>query len=67
MALSKKHFQAIARIMYDVKLTKRDNAHEQWDDVVRELARWCAAENEAFDRERFIEACETGTTRGMRS
>ena len=41
--------------------------HVTFDDAVRVIAKVLAADNPRFDRERFMEACETGHCRGMRA
>lgn len=58
--MSKKDYQATARTLHGVK----DVDHrEAWAVVVIALADVLAADNPRFDRERFVEACETGADR----
>lgn len=39
--------------------------HGMWETVCQETADVLAADSPRFDRARFIDACETGTTKGM--
>jgi hypothetical protein len=80
--MSKKDYQAIARTLFEIGATARaeyDAGHDTSHNAERlagrldavesmrgALADILAADNPRFDRARFIEACETGTTRGMR-
>ncbi len=41
-------------------------AHVQWSTDVQAMGDVCRQANPNFDRERFVEACETGATRGMK-
>jgi hypothetical protein len=71
MALSKKHYQAIAREIYVTRAKVQHDDGEYYtlhviSGLTVRLADMFKADNPAFDRERFTEACETGTTRGMR-
>ena len=71
--MTKKDFQVIARAIYRAR---KDDA-EQWEGnirgnigitvVVREVANALAKANPRFDRERFVEACETGACKGMKA
>lgn len=72
--MSKKDYQAIARAIHEARQTV---AHEDariaapsatnylMAHVQENIARALAADNPRFDRARFLEACETGSTRGM--
>lgn len=59
--MSEKDYQAIARAIY---ATTHGLTESQWRDVAEPIrsaiADALAADNSAFDRARFIEACETG-------
>ena len=69
--MSKKDYQAIARAIYRTRNGRpwegaADEAGLRILNIVRlEIAEVLAASNPRFDRERFKEACETGTTKGM--
>lgn len=66
--MTKKDFQALARALHlampliDAEPYNRKNT---WLRCVKYVADVCAASNPRFDRARFIEACETGKTKGM--
>lgn len=74
--MSKKDYQAIARVLYatrqnvitaDVKhLTPRELAEWAVGNVASRLADVLAADSPRFDRSRFLEACETGKCKGMK-
>lgn len=70
--MTKRDYQAIARAIYQTReMIYRDPSHDEVRDLLladlaERLSDVMAADNPRFDRERFIEACETGTTRGMR-
>jgi hypothetical protein len=67
--MSKKDYQAIAAILHRNRTQETDHGSESRSVVsmiAQDLADMMAGENPRFDRERFIEACETGTCRGMR-
>lgn len=75
MSMSKRDYQAIARAIYPVLRVAHDQARTVPQvniaiaairNVVENIADVMAEDNPAFDRARFLEACETGTTRGMR-
>lgn len=73
--MSKKDYQAIARAIYGARMRVEQppaNVRVNVSDCLLGIAH--ATENIAdalqrdsyrFDRERFIEACETGTCKGM--
>jgi hypothetical protein len=71
--VSKKDYQTIASVIYTVKLDAlctTGGAAEQSRDiwlghVSSRLAAAFAYDNPRFDRARFLEACETGTCKGM--
>lgn len=69
--MSKKDYQAIARAIYRIHSRdtegRRYTASQVMDDLREAVADALAAANSRFDRDRFLEACETGTTKGMRS
>jgi hypothetical protein len=60
--MSKKNYQAIAAALNEVKGVDH---REAWAVIVNALADVLAASNPRFDRSRFIEACKTGTCKGM--
>jgi hypothetical protein len=75
--MTKKHFQALARALYEaqplkpgpcsqIDFAKYASKVATWNACVKGVMDACSQSNGAFDRERFLEACETGTTRGMR-
>jgi hypothetical protein len=73
MAMSRKHYQEVALAVYAVRqampaFTQHFDgaAQSAADRMVGELSSVFARDNASFDRERFREACETGTCRGMR-
>lgn len=59
--MSKKHFQAFAEAIYRAHLDK-----PQRDELIAFLVPVFRECNPRFERDRFIEACETGKTKGMR-
>jgi hypothetical protein len=59
--MSKKNYQAIAMAIHDALYVADDK--ELFVAVLTDIM---ATDNPRFDRGRFMEACETGTTRGMR-
>jgi hypothetical protein len=70
--MSKKDYQAIAAALYtarkDSGINEYSSTREIWihECVVQNIASVLEDGNPRFDRERFIEACETGKCRGMR-
>jgi len=70
--MSKKDYQAIARVLYQARKTEpaapvfKPTAEEMRWDIAGRLATIFAADNPRFDRGRFLEACATGQTKGMR-
>jgi hypothetical protein len=73
--MTKKDYQAVARALYTavkphtyVEHGAQMFAREAvaWMDAVQGIADAMAQDSPRFDRARFLEACETGTTRGMR-
>lgn len=71
--MSKKDYQAIARAIHGVRqlhpaFTQHFDGkdYSAADTLTSYLAAVLAADSPRFDRARFVEACETGTTRGMR-
>lgn len=65
--MSKKDYQAMARVLYSVRrFAPYEGGQEHMlSEVTREVANVFAADNPRFDRARFIEACETGRCKGM--
>ena len=68
MALSRKHFEAVARILESNNAPVEDSTPgfiEGWEagreamrrDVANDLADYFATENPNFDRQRFLKAC----------
>lgn len=55
--MNRKHFKAIAAIMADARRFK--DAEEARQFIVRRLAVMMAADSPAFDRGKFIDACNT--------
>lgn len=71
--MSKKDYQAIARAIYGTReMIYRDPSHDMvrdalLADLVERLSDVFKAGNDRFSRERFVEACETGSCRGMKA
>lgn len=69
MAMRKKDFQAIARAIHgareDVNKNPRASAAVILTIAQNRVCDVLAASNPRFDRARFIEACETGSCKGM--
>ena len=73
--MSKKDYQAIAAALYRIRLsavTRPEPMHscagvEYIDATAMALADVLGAANPRFDRGRFIQACETGSCRGMKA
>lgn len=71
--MSKKDYQAIARAIHGTReMIYRVPEHDEvrrllLADLQDRLSGVFKADNSAFSRERFIEACETGKCRGMRA
>lgn len=69
--MSKKDYIAIARAIHSTReMIYRDPSHDEvrnalLADVADRLSDIFKADNSAFDRSLFLEACETGTTKGM--
>ena len=70
--MSKKDYQAIARAIYGTReMIYRDPSHDEvrealLADLAGRLANIMQGGNPNFDRARFLEACTTGTCKGMR-
>ncbi len=70
--MSKKNYQAIARAIHATReMIYRNPSHDEvrdalLADLTERLAGVFRADNPRFDGARFAEACETGTTKGMR-
>lgn len=66
--MSKKDYQAIARALHFTRTSARADlppvAIAMWQRTCEDLASTLAS-NPKFDRARFIQACETGTCKGM--
>ena len=75
MPMSKKDYQAIARAIHDARRIIESPPPNTGFNIGQGLlgiahATECIADaleddNPRFDRKRFVEACETGTTKGM--
>jgi hypothetical protein len=75
MAMSKKDYQALARVLYnardiatttDIKaLTPQELVSWTMGYVTSKVADVLAADNPRFNRALFLEACETGKCKGM--
>jgi hypothetical protein len=70
MAMSKKDYQAIAGAIYSSahmdRLVFGSEGIGAILSTARRIADVLAADNPRFNRDLFIEACETGKCRGMR-
>jgi hypothetical protein len=64
--MTKRDYQAIARAFYEAADHMSCEEEGMWNACVRLVGDVLQADNARFDRNRFEEACETGTTRGMR-
>lgn len=51
--MSRKDYIAIAAILFELK---DQIPEETWYQLVGDIANWLAADNELFDRDRFIDA-----------
>jgi len=65
--MTKKDYQAIARAIHGIRIETPagDDPMAALDRVTQELCSILAADNPRFDRQRFVEACETGRCKGM--
>lgn len=63
MSMSKRHYETVARIMRTNRRYSKvsPDAAAVIDDVCRDLSIAFAADNERFDRARFLAACEVDT------
>lgn len=62
--MTKKDYVALAQALNRVKSLAGDSGErQQWRTDVATVADVLAADSPRFDRERFIEACETGSDR----
>jgi len=59
MSMSRPDFDALAKAIASMLLTKRDRAY-----VAEVIAQACAKRNERFDKERFHHACGTWHPKG---
>jgi len=66
--MSKKDYQAIARAIYTATQEEAGSTEAVLgiEHVRNNISDYLASDNPRFDRERFIEACETGKCKGMR-
>jgi hypothetical protein len=66
--MSKKDFQAIARAIYQASQAECVSDHHRYAQIVTRnaVADALATGNPRFNRALFIEACETGTCKGMK-
>lgn len=62
MAMTRKNFEAVARVISDERVDWQDNPQVQnaLSYVVSGLASHFSTENDNFDRARFVEACSMG-------
>ena len=63
MSMSKRDFQAIARVIYNARSAGPET--DPFREIVSGLSSVLAVGNPRFDRARFVEACETGRCKGM--
>lgn len=67
--MTKKDYQAIARAIHTArthaKIDEKLDPGSGINRVEHLIADVLAADNPRFDRERFVEACETGRCKGM--
>lgn len=72
--MSKRQYQALALGLhrerpnpYIAGMYAPAEAFAMWQACVAAVADVCAADNSRFDRERFLEAAETGGCKGMKT
>jgi len=63
MSMTKKDFEGIAALLKKTEpgIDKPSAAFEIWNSLRHELADFCAKQNPAFNRHRFMEACRATT------
>jgi hypothetical protein len=64
---AKRHYEAIAQAMQEVRMHVRSTPQDQIECVVKILADLFAGDNGEFKRERFERACEPGANVRARS
>lgn len=57
---AKRHYEAIAEAMQEVRLHVRSTPQDQIECAVNILADLFASDNGQFKRDRFVRACEPG-------
>ena len=57
---SRKEYEALARVINDLQHYGQEGSREI---VAIKMAEWYAADNEAFDRQRFFDACDLTANR----
>ncbi len=67
--MSKKHFEALAQKLKNLKPSGENQfaspkakhmalgKMEQWEEMVKGVADFCASQNDRFNREQFLAAC----------
>lgn len=61
--MTKKHFAALATILREARTKAKTTAElSAVENITREIARFCHAQNSNFDRARFIVAANTEET-----
>ncbi len=62
--MTRKHFEALAAALASTRAYGWRNdergAGQTWNRTVDAVANVCAAQNDAFDRKRFLAACQEG-------
>lgn len=60
--MTRKHFQALAVKLHALK-PEAGTDDTQWEQCVNGIAAVCADSNPAFNRVRFVEACQKGAAK----
>lgn len=61
--MSRKHYEAVARVIRSNKVLNAADPHaaEVIDDVAKDLAQAFYTDNDRFNRDRFLAACEVSS------
>ena len=57
--MTKKHFEAIAKIINNCRRIKPDYELINTDEIVEQMANYMETQNENFNRDKFYQACYT--------
>lgn len=64
--MSKKDYQLIARAIFQTLSESDREGRSALMTCATRIANACGDENPRFDRQRFLEVCETGKCKGMK-